>query len=244
MSDFINTIDQLGDEVVTNLLIDRTITEFKDNVFIKLPLYFLVGCSKLETVSFPNVVVIDDYAFSDCTSLHTVDFPNTTEVGPYAFRNCTSLTAVNLPNATKFNGNAFYDCKSLTTINLPNATILGNSIFSNCQQLETVDLPKVTSILSSAFSSCWVLTAVILRNETTVTLSGTSAFNNCYHILGTVNATGNPTGAKDGYIYVPRALVDSYKTAPNWSTYATQFRALEDYTVDGTITGELDPTKI
>lgn len=40
------------------------------------------------------------------------------------------------------------------------------------------------------------------------------------------------------------ALVDSYKAATNWSTYATQFRALEDYTVDGTITGELDSTKI
>jgi hypothetical protein len=47
-----------------------------------------------------------------------------------------------------------------------------------------------------------------------------------------------------GYVYVPRSLVDSYKSATNWSTYANQFRALEDYTVDGTITGELDESKI
>jgi hypothetical protein len=47
-----------------------------------------------------------------------------------------------------------------------------------------------------------------------------------------------------GYIYVPADLVDSYKAATNWSTFAAQFRALEDYTVDGTITGELDITKI
>lgn len=47
-----------------------------------------------------------------------------------------------------------------------------------------------------------------------------------------------------GYIYVPRALVDTYKAATNWSTIADQFRALEDYTVDGTITGELDESKI
>ena len=52
------------------------------------------------------------------------------------------------------------------------------------------------------------------------------------------------TNNKTGYIYVPRALVDSYKSATNWSTYASQFRALEDYTVDGTIMGELDESKI
>lgn len=40
------------------------------------------------------------------------------------------------------------------------------------------------------------------------------------------------------------ALVDSYKAATNWSTYADQIRALEDYTVDGTTTGALDETKI
>ena len=34
------------------------------------------------------------------------------------------------------------------------------------------------------------------------------------------------------------------QAATNWSTYAAQFRALEDYTVDGTTTGELDETKI
>lgn len=48
-----------------------------------------------------------------------------------------------------------------------------------------------------------------------------------------------------GYIYIPRALVgDIYKYAANWSVFAAQFRSLEDYTVDGTITGELDESKI
>lgn len=32
-----------------------------------------------------------------------------------------------------------------------------------------------------------------------------------------------------GYIYVPSALVDAYKAATNWSTYANQIRAIEDY---------------
>ena len=35
-------------------------------------------------------------------------------------------------------------------------------------------------------------------------------------------------GAK-AYIYVPRALVEDYKVATNWSTFADRIRAIEDY---------------
>ena len=83
-----------------------------------------------------------------------------------------------------------------------------------------------------------------------VPLANTDAFGGCYHILGTTQSSYNPTGAKDGYFYVPRALLSDtdstkdYRQATNWSTYSTQFRALEDWTVDGTITGEMDWDKI
>jgi hypothetical protein len=46
------------------------------------------------------------------------------------------------------------------------------------------------------------------------------------------------------HFYVRRALVDEFKTATNWSTYADMYRALEDFSVDGTATGELDMNKI
>ena len=62
-------------------------------------------------------------------------------------------------------------------------------------------------------------------------MSATSAFDS------------TPIKSGNGYIYVPFALIEQYKAATNWSTYAAQFRALEDYTVDGTITGGLDPAK-
>lgn len=32
-----------------------------------------------------------------------------------------------------------------------------------------------------------------------------------------------------GFIYVPDALVESYKTATNWSTYADQILPLSEY---------------
>jgi hypothetical protein len=47
----------------------------------------------------------------------------------------------------------------------------------------------------------------------------------------------SPIKSGTGYIYVPRALVEDYKVATNWSAYASQFRAIEDYTTDGTVDG-------
>lgn len=32
-----------------------------------------------------------------------------------------------------------------------------------------------------------------------------------------------------GYIYVPRDLIETYKVSTNWVTYANQLRAIEDY---------------
>jgi hypothetical protein len=90
----------------------------------------------------------------------------------------------------------------------------------------------VTSIGNYAFGGCQALTTLVLRNTAKVaTLSNSNALKN------------TPIASGTGYIYAPHALVDSYKAATNWSTYAAQFRALEDYTVDGTVTGELDTTR-
>jgi hypothetical protein len=81
--------------------------------------------------------------------------------------------------------------------------------------LTLLDLPSVTQIGSNAFGNCSALSTLILRSGSVCTLEGT--------INDTPIANGN------GYIYVPSALVDSYKSASNWSTYTNQFRAIEDY---------------
>lgn len=152
----------------------------------------------------------------------------------------TELTS----NATSVRLNAFKNCTELTTVNIPMATIIDGDAFSDCYILTTVDTSSVTSLKARSFRSCFLLKALILRSNTLCSLENTNVFTYCYHILGTGNSTYNPNGDKDGYIYVPKALIEDYKVATNWVTFASQFRALEDYTVDGTITGELDETKI
>ena len=126
---------------------------------------------------------------------------------------------------------AFRECNALIKVKFNSVVTVLDQAFYECKKMIEADLPAVKNIDRFAFRSCSALAALILRGGTVPTLNS-SALN------GSKIANGT------GYIYVPRALVDTYKAATNWSTYAAQFRALEDYTVDGTTTGELDPTKI
>ena len=164
-------------------------------------------------------------------SITEISSSSITSIGDSAFRNCSNLTTVDFPVATSIGSSAFYSCSSLTTVDFPVATSIGSYAFYSCRSLTTVDFPVVTSIGTYAFNSCRVLKSLLLRGNNVCTLSSTNAFNS------------TPIKSGTGYIYVPSALIEQYKAATNWSTYSAQFRALEDYTVDGTITGELDPAK-
>jgi hypothetical protein len=115
--------------------------------------------------------------------------------------------------------------------------------FTNATNLVVVDISHYNLSGSTnsreLFSNCYSLKAVIIRSFNNYTLR-TDAFNNCYWLLGQQNASHNPNG-EQGYIYVPRDMIETLQSATNWSVL--QFRALEDYTVDGTTTGEFDDEK-
>ena len=112
---------------------------------------------------------------------------------------------------------AFQNCGGLTSVSFPNVTSIGDYAFNAAHKLAKADLPKVTSIGQHGFSAANALEALILRNAEKVCSLGSDA----------VSYTKISSGS--GYIYVPAALVDSYKAAANWKNYADQIRAIEDY---------------
>ena len=182
-------------------------------------------------ISSNSATSIGASAFRSCGALTTVDFPVATSIGASAFEDCGALTTVDFPVATSIRSAAFRSCSALTTVDFPVATSIWDSAFYSCDALTTVDFPVATSIRSAAFRSCSKLKSLLLRNNKVCTLSNTNVF------------VSTPISSGTGYIYVPSELIEQYKEATNWSIYSAQFRALEDYTVDGTITGELDPAK-
>ncbi len=222
-------------------LVGKTIEEVSSNL-TSVGVYSFYNCAALASANFPKATEIGDYAFYGTTALKNISFPLVRDIERYAFRGSGIVDAY-FPAVTYAGASSFAACLSLKTASFPKLTETAGSMFSGCYALESVDLPKATSTGNYSFEKCYSLKAIILRS-TTLCTAGTNILSNAYHYLGTVNATYNPSGSKDGYIYVPSSLVNTYKTATNWSTYATQFRALESYTVDGTITGALDKSKI
>ena len=174
--------------------------------------------SSLKGVKFDNATSMADGAIQN-VGISTLTLPKVTTVGKQCIKSCTSLTSVSLP-LLETAGDEFLNSNTkLTDVSLPKITTFGSNAFSSCLSLTKITLPKVTSINGSYLcSGCTALTAFVITNEEQVcTLSSTSS---CF--------ANTPIKSGTGYIYVPDALVDSYKTATNWSTFASQIKPLSE----------------
>lgn len=104
-------------------------------------------------------------------------------------------------------------------------------VFAGSGRLTSADFANVTYIEQSAFAYCYELSVVVLR---TTAQSCILAANETTIFEETKIQYGQ------GIILVPRDLIDAYQADYNWDEFSDYFRALEDYTVDGTISGEID----
>lgn len=129
----------------------------------------------------------------------------------------------------------FSGCKSLESVYIDGSNALYNhggpqvayGAFQNCTSLRTVELKKTNAkanydIASSAFSGCSSLTKLVLDSGGTLYKWNLSAAN---------ALQGTPIAAGTGYVYVNDNLVESYRAATNWVTYADQIRPLSELEV-------------
>ena len=168
-----------------------------------------------------------------------------TSIGSYGFYHKSSMTITELPDKiTSIGQYAFYDCTNLSLKELPtNLITISDYAFTRCQNLQINKIPtNVKTIGSSAFSDCTNLTEIIFEGDSFSI--GNSAFKGCTNLskiilpnvtkvitLGTTVFTTTPIANDEGYIYVPDTLVDSFKTATNWSRFETQIKAISEMEV-------------
>ncbi len=201
--------------------------------------YALATIPALTSVDLPAATTVGSSAFYGCTALTSVDLPAATTVGSSAFYGCTALTSVDLPAATTVGSSAFYGCTALTELTLPVARVCDTASLVNCTSLVRLVLPRLSyvgwtmarnctslkvfdtgapsTLGDNGFQECTSLDTVIIRGTGRVVAMGIQTFRN------------TPINNGTGYIYVPRDLIEKYKVATNWATYADQFRAIEDY---------------
>lgn len=207
----------VGDTTIEDGLITRTLTEYTNDRVTSVAAYAFNQNKTIQSVSMPNVTNIGTYGFCDCSVLVYVDFPLLSTIGERGFQNNTKLKSIDFPLLVNVSRNICYSCSALESVNLPVATKLGYYVFYGCKKLTRLDFPVLTYIEGYSFNGCSALVALILRSSTLCKLNATTAL------------ASTPIASGTGYIYVPAALVDSYKAATNWSTYADQIRAIEDY---------------
>lgn len=167
----------------------------------------------------PNITTISQgYLFTHNTKVALVDLPNAEGTSPsYSFYYTTGLKQCKLPKITIL-GNASFMSSGITQVELPALETISTDAFRSCSSLTRLDLPMLKAINgTNCFNGCISLNSLILRRDAMVTLGNANAFSNSAIASGT------------GYIYVPADLVSTYQENSAWSTYADQFRAIEDY---------------
>lgn len=154
--------------------------------------------------------------------------------GMFSLMRCAIFKSSKLVNPHSYTHDLFRYCY-LNQIYLYNLPYLGSNAFFYASGLELVYADKLYTLGETGghFNRCTHLKALILAGDEAVcTLSNKNSFDYS-PIKGyfAVNISSTDTRYKrdNGYIYVPKALLEDYKVAPNWSTFAHKFRAIEDY---------------
>ena len=191
--------------------------------------YFLNDRTNLTSVSLgSNITSIGNNAFQNCTSLESITLPaSLTSLGTDAFSGCTSLTSIVLGTGLKtINDRAFYNCYVLSSINLGDTeleNLNGSDVFYNCNALLELTLPATLQPITSSY------TLRSINNLRKVTILTPSV-----PFQATTNFPSTTV------LYVPAALVDSYKE----NQYTKDFRIIAigsvlDYDITTTAGGQL-----
>lgn len=198
----------VSDDDNLSTLVDK-VNDVRDNVELN---GLLSG--DLTEFKSESLTELKAYAFSSCHKLIKLDIPNCVNIGNYAF----SPSAIQILKILKVGTigvtSTFYNCTSLKKVILPLFKMgAASAVFANCGKLELIDIDTM-SLSFQPFSGCNNLNTLIYRKNSGVnSLSGVSLL---------------PTNFQsNGYLYVPQSMLESYKTATNWSTVADRIIKLE-----------------
>lgn len=151
--------------------------------------------------------------FNRCTALASFKLPSSiTNIGSKTFYNCSALTG-SLSISVDNTGTETFRNTRYTNVTVDCIT-LGDSAFRGISTLRTADVStRCTSVGGAAFNASGSRSdkcTYYFHSATPPTLANSNAFTTNY-----INK-----------IYVPAASVNVYRTAANWSTFASYIEAI------------------
>jgi hypothetical protein len=197
------------------------------------PIY---GMSNLTTIAFAGNMTIPSYNLKGCPKLRTWYLGGTlTASAAQIFADSPGLFGhVHLTNMDHWYGSniradaytnfsvachLYLNDVEVTTIDFPSTrTSVRSYCFGRCTSITSISLPSsITTINAGAFYYCSGMTTLVVKATTPPTLSNTNAL------------TGTNANLK---IYVPyssdHSILNAYKAATNWSSYASKMYELDE----------------
>ena len=209
-----DTVVSMGNRAIANLYNIKE--KLKLNI-TTVPYGLCQGDYLLEEVQLADTVtIINQNAFSSCRSLKKIsDLSNVTTINANAFYYCEALVIdeLNLPALNSLAG-AFQGVPIRKIVSLGTITTIPNSCFLGNPYLTEAVLPAtLTSIVNFAFQNNTNLVKLTCLATTPPTIANLNAFTGCPLTEG---------------IFVPAESVEAYKTATNWSNFASKIQAIPE----------------
>ncbi len=191
----------------------------------------IAKCSELTSIKLPpDIVAIDDYAFSFCNKITSLYLPSVKKLGISVFIYCTSLKDITIPygSTSVFNG-----CSNLQKIIIPNSILsIQNSAFYGLSQIDTVVIPSsLHTIGNYSFYNCSDLKSIIYSGN--IDSIGTYAFYGCRSLRTFPNC--NTVLSLGEYAF-------SNCTSLDFFTFSPIIKKIEPYTFENcsSLTGTLE----
>lgn len=185
----------------------------KDSEILQEKLNKLIERELTEFEMSDDVTTIGEHAFYHCEKLTNIKLSkNLKSIGQAAFHNCHRLTSIEFPETLETIGGMAFALCGFTEVTIPDSVKeIGASAFHDEPNLKNITIGSgVTSIGAYAFSSNRGLLTLTVHAETPPVIGNTLI-----------------DGISSCQIYVPAESVEAYKTATNWSSYASRIQAIE-----------------
>ena len=123
---------------------------------------------------------------------------------PSPFENNSTLVSASMSQLITVSARGFYSCTNLRELYAPKLQEISGHAFTGCTSLEYMDIPNCSVIGNSAFFGCTSLSYIMLGLSSCEL--GSYAFYGCSNLQS---------------ILVPSSYVEDYRSAVNWSDYAS-----------------------
>lgn len=168
-----NTIDLIGDDAFTDMILARSVpsggpTDWYDEVVRSLRPYALYGMQGVEIINFPNVTKLEGCCFTNAKGLKRVELANCTTMAGSNFQECTSLEEVVAPKLSSIGLYEFGWSRNIHTVDFPYLLSTGDGTWYGATELTSCNLPRLKNLAYATFLSTPKLMQIDLPSIETI----------------------------------------------------------------------------